>query len=95
VLTLNQDQASKKYGRFEIIAEFDRPSSMANLNTEGFTISNISCSHSLRGSSHSFIDNFEVFVYWADDDNTDGHSIRQGTIPSGNFIEIIQRSSTA
>jgi hypothetical protein len=48
---------------------FERPTGMNNLNNEGFTIAPLAeCVSSLRP------------VYYADDGNTDQHSIRKGQI---------------
>ena len=57
-------------GRFTQVLAFERPTGMPNLNNEGFAIAPAAlCSGGLKP------------VYWADDGETGGHSIRQGTLP--------------
>ena len=57
-------------GSFVPVADYARPTGMANLNNEGFTITPDSeCS----GGSKP--------VFWADDGNTGGHALRAGTVP--------------
>ena len=57
-------------GSFAVVAEYARPTGMANLNNEGFTITP---DRECVGGSKP--------VYWADDGNTDGHALRAGTFP--------------
>ena len=57
-------------GIFAVVADYARPTGMANLNNEGFTIT--PDSECVGGSKP---------VYWADDGNTAGHALRAGTIP--------------
>ncbi len=52
-------------GKFVVAAGFERPTSMPNLNNEGFAITS-ECLNPLRP------------VFWSDDSETDGHSIRSG-----------------
>jgi hypothetical protein len=63
-------------GKFEEIAEYDRPSTMPNYNNEGFTLT--PDSECVKGMKS---------VYWSDDDNDDGHVIRVDTVPCGAFIK--------
>ncbi|HZP28734.1 MAG TPA: hypothetical protein VFC99_07260, partial [Acidimicrobiia bacterium] len=57
-------------GRFGIALGFERPSGMPNLNNEGFAIApGAYCAGGFKP------------VFWADDGETDGHSIRSGTLP--------------
>ena len=57
-------------GRFVVSYLFDRPGAMPNINNEGFAIaSGLECVNDRKP------------VYWADDSETDGHSIRRGNIP--------------
>ena len=57
-------------GAFAVTGLVARPAGMANLNTEGFAIAPLDrCAGGLRP------------VYWSDDDDTDGHSLRAGTLP--------------
>lgn len=56
-------------GRFGVTAVLERPTGMDNLNNEGFAIApNAQCTDGLKPA------------VWSDDSNTDGHSLRQGTI---------------
>ncbi|WP_116952543.1 lamin tail domain-containing protein [Jiangella endophytica] len=57
-------------GAFAATGRVARPGGMANLNTEGFAITPVEhCVDGLRP------------VYWSDDNDTDGHSLRAGTLP--------------
>ena len=67
-------------GNFAAVAEYARPTGMANLNNEGFTFTRDS----------ECVGGFKP-VYWADDDNTGGNALRAGTIrctPSANDVLI-------
>ena len=56
-------------GKFAVASAFERPSTMPNLNNEGFTIAPMSeCVANRRP------------VYWSDDSQTDGHAIRRGSL---------------
>ena len=56
-------------GKFIVGKRFERPSGMPNLNNEGFAISNQSlCTGGTKPA------------FWADDNETDGHAIRSGTV---------------
>ena len=57
-------------GNFVPVADYQRPTGMANLNNEGFTIT--PASECVGGSKP---------VLWADDGNNGGHVLRAGTIP--------------
>ena len=57
-------------GQLRPVADYARPTGMANLNNEGFTIT--PDSECVGGSKP---------VFWADDGNTGGHALRAGTIP--------------
>jgi hypothetical protein len=64
VLRLNSNT-----GKFEVAKTFERPAQMPNLNNEGFALAPLAeCVADLRP------------VYWADDGETDGHSIRRGSL---------------
>ncbi len=57
-------------GAFAAAGQVARPEGMANLNTEGFAITPVErCVDGVRP------------VYWTDDNDTDGHSLRAGTLP--------------
>jgi hypothetical protein len=74
---LDVHQLNNTSGKFEIIATYNRPTTMPNFNNEGFTIS---------PSAECDVQTGQRYVYWSDDDNDDGHSIRRDTIPCGHFI---------
>jgi hypothetical protein len=57
-------------GKFGIALAFERPTGMPNINNEGFAIA--PATYCVDGQKP---------VYWADDSETDGHSIRSGTLP--------------
>ncbi|MFD9699059.1 esterase-like activity of phytase family protein [Lentzea sp. NPDC059081] len=54
-------------GKFKLTNTYDRPSKLPNLNLEGFAISP-SCINGKRTA------------IWSDDDNTDKHALRSGTL---------------
>ncbi len=74
VLEIDSDVDVATSGRFVITHRFDRPAGMPNLNNEGFAIA--PGSECVGGRKP---------VFWADDSETDGHSIRRGTIPCVRF----------
>ena len=70
-------QVDSKRGGFESIAKYKRPDDMPNINNEGFTSfpdSRCDSSTNLKGA------------LWSDDSVTDGHALRQGTMPCGDFV---------
>ncbi|GGU66027.1 hypothetical protein GCM10010178_67430 [Lentzea flava] len=54
-------------GKFRVTATYNRPSTLPNVNLEGFAISP-SCV------------NGKKVVLWSDDDNTNGHALRSGSL---------------
>ncbi len=75
VLVIDSDAASASYGEFVLSSRFARPTSMPNLNNEGFAIAPESeCSAGFKS------------VFWSDDGETGGHSIRRDSIPCGSFF---------
>lgn len=56
-------------GSFGIVAAYDRPAGMANLNNEGFAL-----------APQSTCVNGSKTVFWSDDSNTGGNALRTGTI---------------
>ncbi|MER6095950.1 lamin tail domain-containing protein [Streptomyces sp. NPDC001728] len=56
-------------GAFAVTAVYNRPTGMADLNNEGFSVSG---AETCAGGSKP--------VYWSDDSNTGGHALRRGTI---------------
>ena len=57
-------------GAFGVTAAYDRPVGMPNLNNEGFAL-----------APRSTCTDGRKAVVWADDGDTDGHSLRTGTFP--------------
>jgi hypothetical protein len=75
LLQIETDPASPLRGTFQIRRIFDRPAGMGDFNNEGITFAPESeCSGGLKA------------FYWADDDEDDGHALRQGTIPCGAYL---------
>ena len=67
--------AGATFGKFKLLRQLARPSSMANLNNEGIAIAPESeCVAGFKG------------YYWTDDSETGGHSIRFDSIPCGHFV---------
>ncbi|MGW6690903.1 lamin tail domain-containing protein [Streptomyces sp. NPDC054961] len=56
-------------GAFAVSAVYNRPSGMANLNNEGFSVAG--AGECVAGSKP---------VFWSDDSNTGGHALRRGAI---------------
>jgi hypothetical protein len=76
VLDIDTRPGSATLGTFIIRRGFERPSGMANLNNEGFTMATEStCSAGFKAT------------FYADDDSDAGHAIRRGSIPCGAFIQ--------
>jgi hypothetical protein len=72
--------AGATLGRFVVTRVFDKPASMPNLNNEGFAITPQSECASGRKP-----------VYWADDGETSGHSIRRATITCSTFAGLREK----
>jgi hypothetical protein len=61
-------------GKFAAARFFERPASASNLNNEGFAVAPLAeCVNTRRP------------VFWADDSETGGHSIRKGTLTCAAF----------
>jgi hypothetical protein len=74
VLGIDQGAASPTRGRFIITQRFERPSGMPNLNNEGVTFAPLAeCVGGRRP------------VVWADDGETGGVALRQGTVTCSPF----------
>lgn len=74
ILEINTTVGSSTFGRFQVTRVYSRPSSMPNINNEGFTMAPESeCSGGFKS------------VFWSDDSDDDGHAIRRATIPCGAF----------
>ena len=75
VLAIDTTPGSPTQGRFVLLQQFLRPSSMDNVANEGLAITpETEC----VGGQKPF--------FWADDGDTNGHSLRADTIPCGPFI---------
>lgn len=57
-------------GEWDVVAAYDRPVGMPNLNNEGFALA----------PQSTCVDGRKA-VLWSDDGDTDGHSLRTGTFP--------------
>jgi hypothetical protein len=74
---LDVHQINSNTGKFEIIATYNRPSTMPNYNNEGFVISpNSECDAATE----------QRYVYWSDDECDSGHAIWRDSIPCGQFL---------
>jgi hypothetical protein len=75
ILQIDGTAGSSTLGRFKVSRVFERPTSMPNINNEGFAMA--SQSECVSGRKP---------VFWADDSETGGHSIRRASIPCGAFL---------
>jgi len=72
ILEIETGAGSPDRGRFRAPRRYARPPSMPNLNNEGFAFApQAECAGGLRS------------VFWADDGETGGHSLRAAAIPCG------------
>ena len=71
---IDTNASSATRGHFVMTHMFNRPTSMPNINNEGFTVAPVS---SCTGGSRA--------VYWSDDSQTDGHALRRSTLPCTRF----------
>ncbi len=61
---------SPTYGKFQMLVQYDRPSTMPDINNEGYTMAGeATCVSGMKQ------------VYWADDKDDDGHVLRMDTVP--------------
>ena len=67
--TLDIAQTGANAGKFVVTNTYERPAGMANLNNEGFAIT----------PQHECVDGQKP-VFWSDDNNTDLHALRAGTL---------------
>jgi hypothetical protein len=75
ILDIDTAPGSSTLGRFIVRRQFDRPSTLPNVNNEGIAIApETECSGG-----------FKAF-FWSDDNATGGHSLRRDTIPCGAFL---------
>jgi hypothetical protein len=75
VLDIDTHAGSLTFGKFYIRRGFERPSSMPNLNNEGFTVATESTCQSGFKS-----------VFYAEDGSTMGYAIRRDSVPCGGFL---------
>lgn len=66
---INTTPSAAGFGKFGMTRLFARPTSMPNINNEGFTV-----------TRQADCVNGRKFVYWADDAETGGHSIRRASM---------------
>lgn len=69
-LAIDTVRTSPTHGRFVPLRRYGRPSTLPDVNNEGFTIGG-DCVAGRRA------------VLWADDEDAFGHSLRQGSLPCG------------
>lgn len=75
LLAIDTRIGSATKGKFIIRRGFERPSSMPNLNNEGFTVTTEStCQAGFKA------------VFYAEDGSTNGHAIRRDSLPCGSFL---------
>ncbi|MFT3926632.1 MAG: lamin tail domain-containing protein [Myxococcales bacterium] len=72
ILRVEEGASSPDYGKFTLRAAYERPAGMTNLANEGIAIaSEAEC----QAGTKPF--------FWADDSDTDGHSLREGAVQCG------------
>jgi len=72
IFEIESNPALATFGRFRAPRRFARPSTMPNINNEGFALT--TQAECVNGSKP---------VFWADDNETGGHAIRRATLPCG------------
>jgi hypothetical protein len=72
IFEIESNPALATFGRFRAPRRFARPSTMPNINNEGFALT--TQAECVNGSKP---------VFWADDSETGGHAIRRATLPCG------------
>ncbi len=75
VLDVDTRAGSATRGKFYVRQGFERPSTMPNTNNEGFTVT----------PESSCVDGFKP-VFYSDDNDLNGHSIRRDAVPCGAFL---------
>jgi len=74
ILEIDTRTAIATSGRFVVSRLFDKPGTLPNINNEGFAIApNSECAGGRKA------------VFWADDAETGGHSIRRAGLPCARF----------
>lgn len=76
VLTIDTRVGSTTHGKFVVRQGFERPSTMPNLNNEGFTVA----------SENPCVGGFKP-AFYAEDGSTNGHAIRRDSVPCGAFLK--------
>jgi hypothetical protein len=83
ILEIDKTVGSATRGRFLPTRVYARPTTMPNINNEGFTFApNSECVANKKP------------VFWADDNETAGHTIRSATMPCGTFSPLVLNSLT-
>ena len=72
IFEIESNPALATFGRFRAPRRFARPSTMPNINNEGFALT--TQAECVNGTKP---------VFWADDSETGGHAIRRATLPCG------------
>lgn len=91
--TVTHTILSIKNGNFQEIGSFAAPSAVNEMNIEGYAM----VPESMCVNDETTISTTDAYsksssvglvktVYWADDSNDNGHSVRQGTMPCGQFV---------
>ncbi len=75
LLDIDTRAASPTRGKFVVRQGFERPSTMPNLNNEGFSM-----------AAESTCQNGFKSAFYSDDSSTGGHAIRRDSIPCGPFL---------
>jgi lamin tail-like protein len=74
ILEIDAAAGSPTRGKFIVTHQYDRPSTMPNVNNEGFAFTpQAECANGKKP------------VFWSDDSETGGHSIRRASIPCSAF----------
>jgi hypothetical protein len=75
VLAIDTTPGSPTFGRFTLLEQLARPSTMPSINNEGIAFAPESeCTGGFKR------------YFWTDDSETDGHSLRADSIPCGAFL---------
>ncbi len=81
IFEIDKTAGSPTLGKFVSNRMYARPTSMPNINNEGFTFApNSECVANRKP------------VFWADDNETAGHTIRKATMPCGAFAPLVTRA---
>ncbi len=80
ILEIDANAASATLGRFLPLRRFARPTSMPNINNEGFALS----------TQAEYVNGLKP-AFWADDSETGGHATRRASIPCGPIAAILPR----